>query len=102
MDVETWNKNIGGFYFFLFKFAGKQKSEALQAILLNPLTICSSCKRKFAVCTLAGKETNGKYPFANEPKGLAYLQYEYRQFCTATVQYFSSILSWVLKIIMHK
>ncbi len=35
-----------------------RKTEA-QAIFLNPFTVCSSCKRKFAVCLFVDEETNG-------------------------------------------
>ncbi len=40
------------------------KMEA-QAIFLNPLTVCSSSKRKFVIFPYVYKETNGNYPFAN-------------------------------------
>jgi hypothetical protein len=44
-DMEAWASNW------------KRKKE-VQAIFLNLLTVCSSCKRKFAVCAFADKETN--------------------------------------------
>ncbi len=52
-----------------FKNQIKQKTE-VQAIFLNPFTICSSCTRKFVVCPFADKETGGSYLFANGLKGL--------------------------------
>jgi hypothetical protein len=78
MGMETWMwrhgiKISGDSDVFWKNLMGNRKREALQAIFLNPLTICSSCKRKFAFCPFAGKETNGKYPFAHEPIGLAHL-----------------------------
>jgi hypothetical protein len=33
-----------------------------QSIFLDPFTVCSLCKRKFAVCPFAEKETKGIYP----------------------------------------
>ncbi len=48
---------------------GKRKTEA-QAIFINSFTVCSSCKRKFAVCLLDDEERNESYPFANGLKGL--------------------------------
>ncbi len=50
MDMETWKHQM--------------ETEA-QAIFLNPSTVCSSYKRKFAFCPLIDEETNGSYPFAN-------------------------------------
>ncbi len=50
----------------------KRKTEA-QAIFLNPFTVCSSCKQKFVVCPFADEETDGSYPFANGPNGVAHL-----------------------------
>ncbi len=44
----------------------KWKTEA-QAILLNPFTVCTSCKRMFVGCLLVDEETNRSCPFA---KGL--------------------------------
>ncbi len=46
-------------YFYLYAAVsnGKWKTEA-QATFLNPLTICSSCKRKFVVCPFVDEETN--------------------------------------------
>ncbi len=55
MDMETSNR--------------KRKLEA-QVIFKNPFTVCKSCKRKFFVCPLVGKETNRSYPFANRLKRL--------------------------------
>ncbi len=41
-----------------------------QTDFLNPLTVCSSCKQKFAACLFVDEETHGSYPFTN---GLAHL-----------------------------
>jgi hypothetical protein len=38
-------------------------------IFLNPVTICSSCKRKSVVLPFVDEETNGSYPFANSLDG---------------------------------
>jgi hypothetical protein len=56
-DIKIWTWRHGKI---------KQKTEA-QAIFPNPFTVCSSCKRKFAVCPFVAEVTNGSYPFA---KGL--------------------------------
>ncbi len=45
-----------------------------QAIFLNPFTVCSSCKRKFVVCSCVDEEKNGSYPFANGLNGLTGLK----------------------------
>jgi hypothetical protein len=50
----------------------KRKTEA-QAIFLNAFNVCSSCKRKFVICSFVDEETNGSYPFANGLIGLAHL-----------------------------
>ncbi len=47
----------------------KRKTE-LQAIFLNPFTICSSCKRQFVVCLFVDQETKGSYLFTNGLNGL--------------------------------
>jgi hypothetical protein len=45
----------------------------VKAIILNPFTVCSSCKRMFVVFLFANKETNGSYLFENGLSGLAHL-----------------------------
>jgi hypothetical protein len=51
-------------YIYAAVSKGKQKREA-QAISFDLFTVCSSCKRKFFVCPIVYKETNGSYLFAN-------------------------------------
>ncbi len=46
----------------------KRKTEA-QAIFLNPFTVCSSRKRKFAICQIVHEETKGKLSVCKRPKG---------------------------------
>jgi hypothetical protein len=45
------------------------KTEA-QVNIHNPLTVCSSYKRKFVICPFIDKETHRSYSFANELNGL--------------------------------
>jgi hypothetical protein len=42
----------------------------VQAIFLQPFTVCSLCKRKFVDFPYVYEETNGSYPFANTLNGL--------------------------------
>ncbi len=53
----------------------------VQAIFLNPFTVCSSCRlevrRRWSVCS---REKNGSHQFANRLNGLAYL-YDYCKAC---------------------
>jgi hypothetical protein len=46
-----------------------------QVIILNPFTVCSSCKWKFIVCPFIDKDRKGSYLFANELNGLTGLVY---------------------------
>jgi hypothetical protein len=57
-------------YIFAAVSNGKVKA---WAIFLNPLTICSLCKRKFVIGPFVYKETSGSYLFANGLNGLAHL-----------------------------
>jgi hypothetical protein len=50
------------------------------AIFLNPFTVCSTCKRRFVVCSFVDEETNGSYPFRNGLNGLARLYLRYITF----------------------
>jgi hypothetical protein len=59
-------------YIFAAVSSRKRKTE-VKAIILNPFTVCSSCKRMFVVFLFANKETNGSYPFENGLSGLAHL-----------------------------
>jgi hypothetical protein len=59
-NVETWRN-------------GDIKRKEVQAIFLNPFTVCSSRKRKFDVCPFVDKETNRSNPFANRLNGLTHL-----------------------------
>jgi hypothetical protein len=47
----------------------KRKTET-QAIFLNPLTICSSCKRTFVICPFDYEATNESVLFSNGPSRL--------------------------------
>jgi hypothetical protein len=49
---------------------GKKGKTKVQAIFLNPFSICSLCKRKFVLSPFFNEETNGSYPFANGLNGL--------------------------------
>jgi hypothetical protein len=44
-----------------------------KAIFLNPLIVCSSCKRKLFVCLFVDEETKRSYLFAYGQNGLAHL-----------------------------
>jgi hypothetical protein len=57
-DMETWTWRYGDI---------KQKTEA-QAIFLDPLTVCSSCKQKFVVSLLVDEVTDANYPFSNRSR----------------------------------
>ncbi len=74
-DTGTWGMGTWGqgdmelkYWEILISYeknsSGKRKTEA-QAIVLNPSTVSSSCKRKFVVCPLVYEETNRSCQFAN-------------------------------------
>jgi hypothetical protein len=66
-DMATWTHR--GIQKFYEKIKQKCKMEA-RAIFINPFIVCSSCKRKFAVCLFAGEEINGCFLLANGLNGL--------------------------------
>ncbi len=51
-------------YLYIFMLPFQTETEA-QAIFLNLFAVCSSCRRKFAVCLFVYEETHGSYPFAD-------------------------------------
>jgi hypothetical protein len=59
--METWRHGHGEI---------RRKIEA-QALFLNLITVCSSCKGKLIFCPFVDEETNGSYPLANGLNGLA-------------------------------
>jgi hypothetical protein len=69
-DIETWRQRQRHEYI-------KWKTGAL-AIIINPFTVCSTCKQKLIVFPFVDEETNRSYPFANglnRLNGLAHLRH---------------------------
>ncbi len=59
-------------FIYMLRSNGKRKTE-VQAIFLNPFTVCPLCKRTFIVHPFVEEETNKSYPFANRLNGLSHL-----------------------------
>jgi hypothetical protein len=75
-NVETWNNDmeIGDMETWRQRHRDIKRKMEAKTFSLNPFTVCSSCKQKFAVCLFVDEETNGSYLFANELNGRAHLQ----------------------------
>ncbi len=69
-------------YIFIYICCCFKRKTEVQAIFLNPFTMCSSCKWKFVICPFANEEKNRSYPFASRLNGLPHL-------AMANPQYFS-------------
>jgi hypothetical protein len=72
--IYTYYKCMYCIYLYTYIFNavsnGKRKAKA-KRFFLKLFTVCSSYKWKFVVCPFVNEETNGSYPFANGPNGLA-------------------------------